>query len=83
LKYEEETNKGEFFELMNRISYILININNFVRIDIPNLVYMIGETDNLQKINAYRDIIKNTFKNIKETKGYSSFNLGKPAYYYF
>lgn len=83
LKYEKDTDKGEFFELMNRMSYILIDVDKIIRLNNPNIVYMIGETTNPQKINAYRDIIKTTFLNFKELKGYSSFNLGKPSYYYY
>jgi hypothetical protein len=43
---------------------------------------MIGETEDKRKINWYRKLIKDTFDNIKETIGESSFTNGLSVYYY-
>jgi len=83
LEYEKDTNRGELLEVVSRLIYILSYIDVWIRIEIPDVVYIIGETENPQKINIYRDIIKNSLKDYHEIKGNSSINLNKPAYYYF
>jgi hypothetical protein len=82
LKYENETNKDELLEIISRLIFIITDIDNLIKNKYPNIIYIIGETDNLQKINIYRNIIKNSL-NYKELKGKSSINLGKPVYYYW
>ena len=82
LEYEKNTNKGELFEIVSRLIYILTNIDVWIRNDFPNIIYIIGETENIQKINIYRNIIKNSLKDYNEVKGDSSINMGKPVYYY-
>ena len=83
LKYEKETGKDEFFEIMSRLTYILCDIDNYIITKIPNIVYIIGETPNPQKINSYRDLVKTSLSQYQELKGNSSINLGRPVYYYF
>lgn len=81
-KYEKETNKGEIIELTKRLIYVIKVIDTIIRTEIENPIYIIGITDNQQKINFYRNIIKDSIKDYKEILGKSSINLGKDAYYY-
>jgi NADH:ubiquinone oxidoreductase subunit C len=82
-KYEKETGKGEHFEVVSRLMYIISNIDVLIRINIPNIIYIIGDTMNQQKINFYRNIIKNSLSDYKELNGNSSINLGKSGFYYY
>lgn len=59
---EKGTGFNNLFSIMKKISYIL---SDFIKIGLIN-VLSIGETRNIVKINLYRNIIRNSFKNIKE-----------------
>jgi hypothetical protein len=83
-EYENETHKNEVIEVMKRIVYILLDINDLIiRRYFPNPIYILGETDNPQKINFYRNIMKDSLPNYEEIKGKSSINDGKDAYYFY
>jgi hypothetical protein len=43
---------------------------------------MLGETEDKRKINWYRQLIKDSFDNVRETVGISSFTNGLTAYYF-
>lgn len=73
---EKETKLNELHSVINKISYILLDIYP----KLNNTMLSIGNTKRSQKINMYRDIIKNSFKNIKETELKDSF--GDLTYYY-
>lgn len=73
---ERETKLNEPLEIMNSISYILFDF--CPRENIKSL--SIGDTNRKEKINMYRDIIKNSFPNIIET--ISVDEKGKDIYYY-
>ena len=61
-------------KLMKSISYILLDIyTDYTSID----CFSIHSTDNPTKIKLYRNIIKDSFKNIKEKK------IGDIFYYEF
>jgi len=81
--YEIETNKGEIIELMKRLIYILNDVNILIKSKIEYPIYLIGETNNTQKINFYRNVIKDSLKNFTERKGNCSYNGGKQCYYYY
>ena len=84
VEYEEETHKNETIELMKKIMYILLDINDLViRKYLSNPIYIIGETDNIQKIKFYQNIMRDSLPEYKEIKGKSSVNNGKDVYYYF
>lgn len=78
-EYEKETNLNEQHELIKRIIYIFKDFHNYYSND---SIYLIGETVNIKKINWYRDIIRNSFKNVIETEDISSFTNGLKAYYF-
>jgi hypothetical protein len=61
---EKETNLHQIWGIMKRISYILFDF--FKNNTSCNNILSIGETKNPVKINLYRNIIKNSFRNIKE-----------------
>jgi hypothetical protein len=82
-KYENETHKNEIIELVRRIIDILLDMDYIIRRFIKNPIYIIGETDNPQKIKFYQNIIKDSLPEYKEMKGISSINNGKDVYYYF
>jgi len=77
---ERETNYGVIIKIMKSISFILINFHNILKYsyDIP---YSICETNNPVKIRLYRNIIEQSFINIKETEDIM-YN-GMKIYYYY
>lgn len=75
--FEKETNINDIIPLMKSISYILVDI--FQR-NIINEPISIGETNNPQKINFYRNIIKDSFPSWKETKVE---DINKNAYFIY
>jgi len=83
LKYEKETNRGEIIEITKRLIYIMNDMDILIKNRVTTPIYIIGETDNPQKINFYRNIIKNSIIDFEEIKGKSSINLGKGSYYYY
>jgi hypothetical protein len=77
--YEKQSYLNEQHEIIKRIIFIF----KFFHKKYNNCnVYLLGETENLKKINWYRNLIKDTFPNVKETKDVSSFTNGLPAYYF-
>jgi len=60
---ERETGYEEVLPLIKRISFIISDFCNRMKI----FTLSIGETDNKVKIKLYRNIIKDSFKNIKES----------------
>ena len=58
-----ETNYNDIYGLMQKISYIIFDFYNE---NIVGSVLSIGETDIKIKINLYRNIIKDSFKNVRE-----------------
>lgn len=78
--YEMPTNKNEREELMQRLLYLF---NEFhIKYGYIISAYVVGETEDMVKINYYRNLIKDSLHNVKETKGDSSINKGKPVYYF-
>jgi len=61
---ERETGFDKLYSVMKKVSYVLFDfIGN--KLD-GNITISIGETKNLVKINLYRNIIKNSFPNVRE-----------------
>jgi len=81
--YEMETNKGEIIEIMKRLIFILNDVNILIKSKIEYPIYLIGETNNIQKINFHRNVIKDSLKTFIELKGDCSYNNGKQCYYYY
>lgn len=73
---EKETDYGDFFEIIKSVSYILFSFY----INIKGYLLSINDTERKIKINSYRDIIKNSFKDVKETKDFDESD--KPIYYF-
>ena len=73
---ENETNYNEVDALMRSTSYIIFDIYE----EISPIPLSIGETKNPIKINYYRDLIKKSFDNVKETGKIDSY--GNKIYYY-
>lgn len=60
---EEKIDSINIFSLFKRLSYIIFDYyNNHLK----DIKLSIGDTNDKKKINFYRDIIKNSFENIKE-----------------
>jgi len=60
---EKETGFNQLYPVMKKVSYILSDVfEKRININIISL----GETKNIVKINLYRNIIKNSFQNIRE-----------------
>ena len=81
-KYEDETNKKELIELTKRLIYVVIESIDTIKLKYKNVIILIGETENPQKIYFYRNIINNSFPNIEEIEDISSYTNGLKAYYY-
>lgn len=79
IEYEQKTYLNEQHELMKRIIFIFNDFNNRFG---NNCIYLLGETEDIKKINWYRNLIKNSFDNITEMEGVSSFTNGLSAYYF-
>jgi len=78
-EYEKLTFLKENHELIKRIIFIFKHFNkNYGN----NCIYLIGESEDIRKTNWYRNLIKDSFDNIKEIEDISSFTNGKRAYYY-
>ena len=58
---EKETGFNQLYSVIKKISYILFDFFKD-----SEVILSIGETRNPVKINLYRNIIKNSFKNIEE-----------------
>lgn len=79
IEYEKQTFLKENHEIIKRIIYIFKDFN--IRFG-EKCIYLIGETEDERKINWYRQLIKDSFDDIKETVGESSFTNGLTAYYF-
>lgn len=77
--YEKRTNLNETHEIIKRVIFIF---KHFDKKFGNNCVYLIGETEDERKINWYRQLIKDSFDDVKETVGVSSFTNGFMAYYF-
>jgi len=77
--YEKPSQLNEEHEVIKRVLFI---INDFLNNKGSNSIILIGETEDKRKINWYRNLIKQSIPNIKETEGISSFTNGLKAYYY-
>lgn len=83
-KYEKETKINEHIELMKRLIFILKEVDiSVIKKIVRKPVYIIGITDNIKKINFYRNIIKDSLQTYTELKDKSTINDDKDAYYYF
>lgn len=56
--YTKEINRGETFELMGRISYL---INRYIKNNPDNKVYVIGKNTKETKLNMYNNMFSNLF----------------------
>ena len=74
---EKETNFFDFYDIMNSVSYILLDFHKKFIFKYPLLI---SETDNKKKIKIYRNLIKHTFNSVIETKSLN--NEGKNIFYY-
>jgi len=81
-KYEGETNKKEHIELIKRMIFIIDGSMKRIKVVYSNPIILIGETKNPQKINFYRNIIKDSLPNVTEIEDVSDFTNGMKAYYY-
>lgn len=77
--YEKLTMIKEHHELMKRLIFIIKDFYNRFG---NNCIFLIGETTDKRKINWYRNLIKDSFNNVVETEGVSSYTNGMKAYYY-
>lgn len=69
--FEKETKLNEIYDIMKRISYIIIDIHkNYLN----NIPLSLSDTDNYRKISLYRDIIKSSFENIIEEETIDKYN---------
>lgn len=75
---EKETNKGDIIKIFNSLSYILLKMSSRIK----KCVYMISETENIQKINFYKKSIEDSFDNYDLIIDISSFIPDKKSYYY-
>lgn len=81
-EYETVTNKNESIEILGSIINIFRVMDINIKNNIKNPIYVIGETNDIKKINFYRNIINDTLPEYIEIKGKSSINNGKDVYYY-
>jgi hypothetical protein len=81
-KYELPTEKNEIIELTKRLLFVIDKSLITIKGWYPNPVLLIGETENPQKINFYRNIIKDSLPNITEVEDISEFTNGLKAYYF-
>ena len=78
-EYEKQTNLKESHELMKRLIFIMKDFDQRFG---KNCIYLIGESEDKRKIKWYRNLIKDSFVEVEETIGTSSFTNGFNGYYY-
>jgi hypothetical protein len=78
-KYETETNLNEQHEIIKRLIYI---IKDFHKKYSNGCIYLIGETEEMIKINWYINLVKDSFEEVNIIKDESSFTNDLPAYYF-
>lgn len=77
---EEQTNKNIPIELMKVLSYVIFNVyEEIIYPKYGQILFCISETDNPIKIKLYRNIIKNSFDNVEESKN----RFGENNIYYY
>lgn len=78
---EGQTKFNELFPVMNAISYIILDFyEKILKMRLLSIKFSITETNNSKKINLYRNIIMNSFKNVKESEDVDE--DGKKIFYY-
>ena len=77
---EKETNYHELIPLMKKLSYVLYSFSPNILNKYPNMLFSLSDTENKVKINLYRNIIKDSFKDIIETESIDEY--GDKIYYY-
>ncbi len=77
--YEKQTMLNESHEIIKRLIFIFKDFN--IKFG-NNCVYLLGETEDKRKINWYTQLINDSFDNIKETIGISSFTNGLDGHYF-
>jgi len=77
--YEKETLLNENHEIIKRLIFIFKNFHKKFGV---NCVYLLGDTEDKRKINWYRKLIDDSFENIKETIGISSYTNSLDGYYF-
>jgi hypothetical protein len=77
--YELKTKLNEHHEIIKRCIFIFRDFDNRFGND---CVYLIGGTEEPKKINWYRNIINDSFVNVEEVIGDSSFTNNLKGYYY-
>ena len=65
---------------MKKLSFVLFSFSPTILYRYPDMLFSIGDTSHPTKIDLYRNIIENSFKNVKET--ISTDEEGNPIYYY-
>jgi hypothetical protein len=73
---ETETGFNQLYPVMKKTTYILFDLKN----ELGDIAISIGETRNIVKINLYRNIIKNSFPNVKEIE---KFDIVGNKYYLY
>ena len=61
----KETNLNDFYKVFKKISWMVFDVHEKY---IPDYKLSLVVTDNPKKIKIYRNIIKNSFENVTETK---------------
>jgi hypothetical protein len=77
---EKETNYHELIPLMKKLSYVLFSFSFNIIYKNPNMLFSLSETERDVKIKLYRNIIKDSFKNVIETESIDEY--GNKIYYY-
>ena len=73
---EKETELNDLFPIFRKISWVLLD---FHEKNLKGKLISIGDTTNVVKISLYRNIIKDTFKNIIESED----NIGSYKYFIY
>jgi hypothetical protein len=63
----KETKLNDLFPILKKVSWVLLD---FYQKNIKGELLSIGDIDNKKKINLYKNVIKDSFKNIHENKDY-------------
>jgi hypothetical protein len=62
---EKETGYNQIYSILKKVSYILSEV---IKNELKYYPLSLGDTNNKVKINLYRNIIKNSFKNLIESE---------------
>jgi hypothetical protein len=77
--YENPSMLEEQHELIKRIIFIVKDFYNKFG---NKCIFLIGETEDKRKIKWYRNLINDSFNNVIETEGVSSYTNGMKGYYF-